>query len=231
MFIRGNWVLPFLIALLSTESPGQSTSVIWGYVTERNSTGPIPELLVTATSVGQSPSKSYTVKASAGGAFQFERLPGGSYMLCAQPTPSSSTPTPANTFASGCAWDSPTPVTVAPGQRAKNVRINIQRGQSVRIFLTGQATDRRPSTSEVVVGVKDGRDFVAARLARVNGRTLEYEVVIPSGRPVRVDVDSDKLTLQDTAGRPVGPGDRQVVGQAGGQSRELRFNLARSTRP
>ena len=139
------------------------------------------------------------------GFYRFERLPPGSYRLCAQSLDAS--------FVDPCTWGGARTITLNAGDRLPYVPVFVQRARLLRIYVAGAGAyiDRAAAAAkaDLVVGVRadaNPRDLVSAHHEGTVADSREYRLAVPVGVPVTLEVKSRRLRLQNSSGREAAPG-------------------------
>ena len=141
------------------QTPARST-VLQGFViADRAMT--ISRSEITATRLDAKTPDSFTVPVNGAGFYRFERLPPGSYRLCAQSLDAS--------FVDPCTWGGARTITLNAGDRLPYVPVFVQRARLLRIYVAGARAyiDRAAAAAkaDLVVGVRadaNPRDLVSA---------------------------------------------------------------------
>lgn len=194
---------PALIGLLlapwgRAQTPARSTVVQGFVVADRAMT--ISGSVITATRLDAKTPDSFTVPVNGTGFYRFERLPPGSYRLCAQSLDA--------VFVDPCTWGGARTITLNAGDRLPHVLVFVQRARLLRIYVAGAGAyiDRAAAASkaDLVVGVRadaNPRELVSARHAATVADGREYRLAVPVGVPMTLEVKSRRLRLHDSLGR------------------------------
>jgi hypothetical protein len=152
----------------------------------------------TAASTGKAQRSRWTARSGDQGAFAFERLPEGQYTLCAQ--------VPQDSWINPCEWGlQPTMVTISRGHRSAGVLVELAKGAAVQVRISDPkallAQHDGKAGSHLLVGVSgDSSVFHPASVVSQDVAGRSYQIVVPSGLPIRLIVSSSFFQLSDGAG-------------------------------
>jgi len=183
------------------------------------------------------PSGSRRVLTVQNGSFQFQRLPAGRYLVCAQ-IPQSESAHTAAPFLDTCVWGSAqAPISVATGQQVEGVTFTAPRGTLLQIrvvdpeqVLPQALPAKGPPTLEpqlqLVVRGSDHRVHHAQFLARDTlGRS--YQIVVPGNAALGLTVTSSVANAFDANNRPI-QAEIAVQAAAGAVLSPITFTLHRN---
>jgi hypothetical protein len=137
-----------------------------------------------------------------GGAFRFEGLPDGQYILCAQ--------APFSAWLNPCEWGlRPPMVTISRAQRSASLTFVLKKGAVVpiRVDDPGQLLrqhEGKTAGALLLLGVgSDSFVFHPALVASQESAGRNYRVVIPFDAPTKIVVSSPFYQLSDSGGLPL----------------------------
>ncbi len=155
-----------------------------------------------ATGVGTPSHQSHTVTTTASGAYSFTGLEPGQYQVCVQ--------LPGGPNLNPCQWSKPTLITVAGGATTANQTTTAVKGSLLQVRINDpqklMATNKSASASDIVVGILLPQAlFQPMRLASSDTTGRTYDIAIPTGMPIRVQIHSSHLQIADSQGGSLGP--------------------------
>ena len=163
---------------------------------------PLRGAFVTAYRIQPIPSVSAQDSSSSSGSFNVQRLPAGTYRLCAQVA--------GGALLDPCQWSlKQTEVTLATGQISRNNTLQLRRGSRLWVRLndpnrTLQTPNTRGVPPRVVMGVwSPASPFYPLRRVQTDSLGEDYEVTIPFDSPVRFSIVKSEVRMTDEAGNVV----------------------------
>ena len=150
------------------------------------------------------------------GSFALTSLPSGTYRVCVHSTDGD--------FVDPCAWGLPTPsVSIAGAQKLAAQKFSLTSGVRLKVRIDDPGAHLQQKAGEVVaphvlVGILGANGTLIPLVPTSSTRTaLDYETVIPLGRPVKFTAFSKMVDLEDES--------RQLV-PANGLFRDLPASAA-----
>ncbi len=163
---------------------------------------PVAGAYAIATGVGTSNHQSHTVTTTATGAYSFIGLEPGQYQVCIQ--------APGGLQLDPCHWSRPALVAVASGVTTANQTTTVVKGSLLQVRINDpqklMATGKGSSAGDIIVGILLPQAlFQPMRLASSDASGRTYDVAIPIGMPVRVQIHSTHLQIADSRGLSLAP--------------------------
>lgn len=201
MMTRSRGAVVLVLAIVSPVLAQTGTGALQGTVKDESGK-PVAGAIAVATGVGTTSHRSHTVTTSSSGAYSFVGLEPGQYRVCVQ--------TPGGPNLDPCQWSKPTLITVTSGQTTMNQGTTAVKGSLLQVRINDPlkllATDKATSAGDIVVGILLPQAlFQPMRLASSDKTGRTYDIALPTGMPVRVQVHSTHLEIADSQGFSLAP--------------------------
>ena len=141
------------------------------------------------------------ISADAKGMFVLPNLPSGDYVLCGG--------VPTLPYLDPCKWAASPRVTVAPNAASKATLV-LTKGVFLKVrindptHLLPQVKDGPLRASNLIVGVKFANGaYLGATNTGVDTSGRDYEMIVPTGVPLKLWLFSHHVSLADTSGQAV----------------------------
>src|SRR5450432_1879299 len=179
----------------------QDGTVITGAKVTASKTVPANRVNPTLTATG--PTLGFATTA-ADGSFALDKLPAGTYTLCAQAQ--------AAIHIDPCHWsETPPKITLSAGQNVTGYNFSLVKGQALQVRLDDQggllgSAAGASGNPHVLMGVLTSKgQFYPVTLSSSDSTGRNHSLVVPVNTALRLTVSSQTLKLTDSAGTALKP--------------------------
>jgi hypothetical protein len=193
-----------VVAIAPLGAQSAQTGQLTGTIATQSGT-PVAHAFVVSTS-GANPGKSFNTRSAADGSFTLSGLPIGIHRICVQVLEGS--------LLDPCQWSSTPPsATISSNQVASLGAFQLIAGQRLYVKLiddnaslaANQGRGKTPG-AHVLIGVwSTGGLFHTLRFRNQNGKTLNYDLVVPLNTALTLTASSTAFALTDDKGNKINP--------------------------